>query len=201
MEWYGNEEILKFSPQVVLWPEQVLIFINWHVCVFLTKLSKKDRKGNMRQVIVWLQRQRRLHAQFLSWRLHFKICVCIPKLHEAGDEFTAKSCKDIRTFAQQLNVKENSTYWLSMLCRQFSSLLNTINTPIYFILFFIQNLRGNLKFSSEKCAKPCFKVHFLDRLFFDSCCRHLWFYKLQTTFVMHTCYFHFQAEVQSLVSV
>lgn len=42
--------------------------------------------------------------------IHFKICVCIPKLHEAGDEFTAKSCKDIRTFAQQLNVKENSTY-------------------------------------------------------------------------------------------
>lgn len=32
------------------------------------------------------------------------------KFHEAGDEFTAKSCKDIRTFAQQLNVKENSTY-------------------------------------------------------------------------------------------
>lgn len=123
--------------------------------------------------------------------IHFKICVCIPKLHEAGDEFTAKSCKDIRTFAQQLNVKENSTYWLSMLCKQFSN----------FILFFIQNLRGNLKFSSEKYAKPCFKVHFLDRLFFDSCCRHLWFYKLQTTFVMHTCYFHFQAEVHSLVSV
>lgn len=137
MEWYGNEEILKFSPHVVLlWPEQVLIFINWHVCVFLTKLSKKDRKGNMRQVIVWLQRQRRLHVQFLSWGLHFKICVCIPKLHEAGDEFTAKSCKDIRTFAQQLNVKENSTYWLSMLCRQFSSLLNTINTPLLYIIFY-----------------------------------------------------------------
>lgn len=137
MEWYGNEEILKFSPHVVLlWPEQVLIFINWHVCVFLTKLSKKDRKGNMRQVNVWLQRQRRLHAQFLSWRLHFKICVCIPKLHEAGDEFTAKSCKDIRTFAQQLDVKENSTYWLSMLCRQFSSLLNTINTPLLYIIFY-----------------------------------------------------------------
>lgn len=26
------------------------------------------------------------------------------------------------------------------------------------------------------------------------------FYKLQTTFVMHTCYFHFRAEVESLES-